>query len=276
MRLRLGWATDPGLERAENEDSVLVWTDQGGVEALLVVCDGMGGHAAGRLASSLAIATFSKTLESDGGRGADQERLLAASAAANEAVYEASRDNPAWSGMGSTLTAVSLDAGRLSLVNVGDSPGWLCRGAEAELISEDHSWPAEQARLGIIRPEDVPNHPMRHRLTRAIGIWERIPAYAQSLALKSGDLVVVCSDGVETAGIGPEELVRLLGRDPEVGAKRVVERCLELGAPDNVTVAVAVVDEVPPDEEAGAMLGDVPSSAEADVLRTAVLLPSES
>ena len=244
MRLRIAWATDPGLEREENEDSVLVWRNKAGLDTLIVVCDGMGGHAAGQHASSIAVKTITKALSEDGQEGPEADRLRRACKEANSAVFEAARDNPDWSGMGSTLVIAAIRSGELGLLNVGDSPAYLFRNGFAKLISQDHSWPAEQVRLGLIKPEEAENHPLKHRLTRAVGVWEQIQPFTDKLKLEEGDAIVVCSDGVETAGVGVEEMGRLLLKDGNLdrGAERVIERCRELGAPDNVTLAVARVE----------------------------------
>ncbi|TMF85667.1 MAG: serine/threonine-protein phosphatase [Chloroflexi bacterium] len=243
VKLRLAFGTDPGLQRQENEDSVLVWKEKAGVDALLVVCDGMGGHAAGRLASSIAVETFASTLAGDGGKGADPNRLREASIRTNTAVHMASMENPEWQGMGSTLTVVAIEGSKLALVNVGDSPAYLFRDGKYRLISQDHSWPAEQVRLGVIKPEDAKDHPMKHRLTRAIGVWDQIASFTDVIDLQPGDSVVLCSDGVETAGVSVEEMWAMLTEGSlEDGIRKVIDRCRELGAPDNVTVAVATVE----------------------------------
>src|SRR5216683_3146443 len=193
MRLKVASSTDPGLEREENEDSVVVWRNKAGLDTLLVVCDGMGGHAAGQMASSIAVTTLTSVLAEDGDEGPDLDRLKRACKQANTAVFEAARDNPEWSGMGSTMVVAAIRGDEVGVLNVGDSPAYLFRNGGATLISQDHSWPAEQVRLGVIKPEEAATHPLKHR-------------------------------------------------DLEKGAKRVIDRCRELGAPDNITVAVARID----------------------------------
>src|ERR1700758_924534 len=193
MRLKIAWATDPGLEREENEDSVSVWRNKAALDTLIVVCDGMGGHAAGQHASSIAVKTVTKVLAEDGGEGPEVDRLKKACKEANTAVFEAARDNPEWAGMGSTMVIAAIRSGDLALLNVGDSPAYLFRNGLAKLISQDH--------------------PLKHRLTRAVGVWEQIQPFTDKMKLEEGDAIVLCSDGVETAGVSVEEMGRLLLKD---------------------------------------------------------------
>ena len=240
MPLTLAWQTDPGLQREENEDSVLVWEHRAGVDALLIVCDGMGGHAAGREASSIATETMAGQLAEDAAAGASRDRLLNAFDLANRAVLDTARRVPEWAGMGSTMTAVLIAGDHLALLNVGDSPAYVIREGDVFPIFQDHSWPAEQFRAGLIDAWQVKDHPFKHRLTRAVGVWEDVLPYTAEIDLEDGDLIVIASDGIETAGVDVEVVRDHVSRDDlETAIAELVELCRQYGAPDNVTIAVA-------------------------------------
>ena len=240
MSIRLASGTDAGLLREDNEDSVVVMSEAAGLDALLIVADGMGGHAAGQVASTIAAETFARELDGDGGRGATTKRLREAFKRANSAVFEASKEAPERAGMGSTVVAAAISGRHLAVLNVGDSPAYLLRDEDVNVLTEDHSWPAEQARLGVITEEQARDHPMKHRLTRAVGVWDHVQAYTYDCDLKNGDLLVLCTDGVEAAGLTREDVCTLLqGSDLDDGVRRVIEACISRGAPDNVTLAVA-------------------------------------
>src|SRR5207302_464382 len=113
-------------------------------------------------------------------------------------------------GMGSTVVLAAIKNQRLGLLNVGDSPAYLVRSGIITEIYQNHSWPSEQARAGIIAEEEVANHPMKHRLARAVGVWDQVKAFTNELELEVGDVVVLCSDGVEEAGVTPDELRKLM------------------------------------------------------------------
>jgi protein phosphatase len=243
MSVRLAWGSDPGLLREDNEDSVVVLNDRAGLDALLVVADGMGGHAAGQVASSIAAETMAAELENDGSSGASADRLREAFLRTNAAVFDASRDAPERAGMGSTVVVAAISGMHMALLNVGDSPAYLLRGDDVSVLTQDHSWPAEQARLGVITEEQARDHPMKHRLTRAVGVWDQVQAYTAEKELRKGDLVVLCTDGLEAAGLTREEVCMLLQvEDLEKGVERVLDACVARGAPDNVTVAVAYME----------------------------------
>jgi serine/threonine protein phosphatase PrpC len=239
MPSQVVFATDVGLRREHNEDSVLVWQRRAGVEVLLLVADGIGGHAAGQLASRLTVETFAAALEGDGKKGGDSERLRLALMKPNARVLQTSQRNAEVAGMGSTLVAVAIDQRRLWLVNVGDSSASLFRGGDIHPLSEDHSLPAELARHGLIGDDEVRSHGMKHVLARAIGQSEKVEGYYSETSLQLGDLVVLWTDGIEAASITAEEVRDCLAtEDLAGGVSRVMACCRERGAPDNVSLAV--------------------------------------
>ena len=242
MDLRLAWASDPGLERDQNEDSVYVAQDVGKLDAVLLVADGMGGHQAGQVASRLVVKTVAEELEGNGEMSSDHLKEVLAKA--NTAVYESAHARSENAGMGSTLVLVAIRGDRLAVLNVGDSPAYLFRAGEVTELHQNHSWPSEQARAGIIKQEEVASHPMKHRLARAVGVWDHVKAYTAEIGLEVGDLVVLCSDGVEEAGVTVAELHDALSEDDlQDAVENVIELCRERGAPDNVSLAVVRVDE---------------------------------
>jgi hypothetical protein len=142
LRLRVAWATDPGLEREENEDAVVVWRNKAGLDTLLVVCDGMGGHAAGQTASSIASKTITRVLAEDGDEGPTRRSAEAACKQANSAVYEASEENPEWKGGQHRRGGGDQGIGARAHERRRQPGLPLFRNGSAKLISQDHSWPS--------------------------------------------------------------------------------------------------------------------------------------
>lgn len=244
LRLELACGSHAGGLRLTNEDVVEVVQDVGGLDALLVVADGMGGHFGGDVAARKAVEAVVEQVKTDGRSGCSVTRMRRVLDRANQVVYQASMENPAWRGMGTTLIFAGIAGRRAAVVNVGDSPAYLVRPPAVTMVSEDHSWPAEQARIGLISPEAVRNHPLRHRLTRAIGIWEKVDCAVTPVSLRVGDMLVLCTDGVEGAGVGPErmsELLKVPGDNLPAAVRELIRVCWMSGAPDNITVAVARV-----------------------------------
>ncbi len=236
MRFLWATATHVGMVRGGNEDSVYP-TDPGqSDESLLAaVADGMGGHVGGEVASRTALEAAVAT------DGTPAHRLRAA----NDAVVAAITDDPALTGMGTTLTLGIFDgSGTLDLGHIGDSRGYLYRGGELTQLTSDHTLVAELIASGRIRPEDAATHPQRHLVTRAIGIAGAIDVDEESIALEAGDRVLLCSDGLTTM-VNDDDVATILGRTPtpDDAAWALVEAANAAGGHDNVTVVVVDVLE---------------------------------
>jgi len=231
--LRSGSATDKGMIRAANQDSVLNDTTS------FAVCDGMGGHAGGEIASAAAVDSLRASLATT----TTAEGLMEAVRAANQAVIDAGGDDPNLVGMGTTAVVARLvgtSAGdRLLLANVGDSRGYLFHDGQLEQITEDHSMVAELIRDGRLSPAEAATHPQRHVITRVLGTSDHVDVDLFELNLISGDRVLLCSDGLINE-LDEEEITRVLDTvaDPTEAAEDLVRRANAHGGADNISVVV--------------------------------------
>jgi protein phosphatase len=195
----------PGRVRKGNEDTVSVSVEDG----VFVVCDGMGGAAAGEVASRLAAQTFLQALRAVPASGkairraTPDVRLDQAVSAANQAVYKDARRSVQLTGMGTTLvglllevTPATIERPSLTLVHVGDSRCYLFRDGELILLTNDHSLVEEQLRMGEITPDEAASHPMRNIITRAVGSHSTVDPEITHLAPLAGDIYMLSSDGL--------------------------------------------------------------------------------
>jgi protein phosphatase len=240
MKLKWGASTDTGMVRQQNEDSFLA------EENLFVVADGMGGHNAGEVASALAVTT----LKSGGRMGINtMEQFRELVLAANTAIYTASLDDNSQSGMGTTLTALSIVAGvepKVLVANVGDSRTYLLRNGALTRLSVDHSYVQELVNEGIITPEEARVHPRRNIVTRALGIDRSVAVDVFSHTVRTGDRIVLCSDGLVDE-VADAEILKVLGQhtDPQETAEALVMVANANGGRDNTTVIVVnVLDDI--------------------------------
>jgi protein phosphatase len=240
MKLKWGATTDVGMVRQQNEDAFHA------EENLYIVADGMGGHNAGEVASALAVSTVRSGARM-GIRTADQFRELVQQA--NTAIYTASLDDSTQSGMGTTLTAVAVIPGeepRILIANVGDSRTYLFRSGALTRLSVDHSYVQELVNEGIITPEEARVHPRRNIVTRAMGIDRSVQVDVFSHLVRTGDRLVLCSDGLvdEVADI---DIARVLTEhsDPQDTAEALVLVANANGGRDNTTVIVLdILDDI--------------------------------
>jgi protein phosphatase len=236
MRFTIATATHVGLVRSGNEDAVYPTDDESTVGPVIVaVADGMGGHAAGEVASATAI---------EAAIGAGEVSAVARVETANRAVLAAAAEDPARTGMGTTLTlGVFWPEGRLEMAHVGDSRAYLLRNERMTQLTIDHTFVRELIAQGRLAPEDAATHPRRHMLTRTVGMRD-VRVDTLEIHLLPGDRVMLCSDGL-TNMVSDTRIARVLTNTPApAGAVwSLVEAANAGGGQDNTTVAVVDVAE---------------------------------
>src|SRR6266700_6055938 len=237
--------TDVGRQRQHNEDSYLVADDA----KLFLVADGMGGHAAGEIASRIAVDSISEfivhTKEDDGTwpHAYDEHytrttnRLMAALRMANTRVLEAMRKDAKLRGMGTTVVACLADDEMMSFAHVGDSRAYLIRNGELSRITNDHSWVFEQVQAGMLTEAEAEKQPLRNVITRALGGALSVNPDAAEIDSKPGDVYLLCSDGL-TGMVPEDEILKLVTEnadDLEKACRQLIDTANERGGLDNVT-----------------------------------------
>ena len=233
--LRYAARSDRGLIRGTNQDSVYAGP------RLLAVADGMGGHAAGDVASKVVIAAL-EHLDDDAPSGDLLQSLRQAVFDGSEHLREVIREAPHLEGMGTTLTAVLFAGGRLGLCHVGDSRAYLLRDGELSQITHDDTFVQTLIDDGRITEEEANSHPQRSLLLRALNGQDVEPDLSMRDA-RAGDRYLICSDGLSGV-VSFETIASAMGDpDPQATADRLIELALRSGGPDNITVIVADVVE---------------------------------
>lgn len=246
--------SDVGRKRKGNEDALILNEDQ----KLYVVADGMGGHAAGEVASRVAVEAIAEFVALTGGNqeitwpfGLDDSisyegnRLKTAVRHANSRVLEATRESAEYEGMATTVAAVLVDGDTANLAHVGDSRIYLYHGGTIEQLTRDHSWVNEQIETGAISPEQARSHPLRNVVTRALGGRADLLVDIQSRRMAPGDILLLCSDGLTTM-VQDAEIARILGEaggDVQRAAAALVREANEKGGEDNITVLLLKFEE---------------------------------
>lgn len=265
LALRYAVRSDVGLLREGNEDSAYAGP------RLLAIADGMGGHAAGEVASAIAISTLAKLADNvpDDLLGA----LAAAVATANKTLHDMSAADRSVEGMGTTLTAMLWSGSRLALCHIGDSRAYLLRGGEFSQITRDHTLVQALVDDGRISPDEAATHPQRSLLLRALdGSVDAEPDLSMREAL-AGDRYLLCSDGLSDV-VSEQTLHRTLATtaEPDDAVLRLIELAIKGGGPDNITCIVADVmdsatNHLTPSETSH-LVGAASASAAAPLLRT--------
>ncbi len=252
MKVEFVAATDVGRRREHNEDSYLTMhferchLDKTEALLILAVADGMGGHAAGEVASKLCLQVFSSHLLKaiqdwlNFSETNWHEALKSATFEANRQVFaeaQAMRNN-----MGTTLTVTVICGNKVFFANVGDSRGYLLQSEKLKQITKDHSLVQQYVDAGLLTPEQARWHPQRNIITQAVGIEPTVQVDTFELNLQRGDLVLVCSDGLVDM-VDDSEIERVLLSEPDLklAAQTLIKLANEAGGDDNITLAIAKI-----------------------------------
>jgi len=254
MKISYQALTDVGRKRKGNEDSVFINPEQ----RLFVVADGMGGHAAGEVASKLAVDAINEFVCLTSGDeeitwpyGLDQtmsydgNRLKTAIRYANRKVLEATRERSEYEGMATTVAAVLIDQDSANVAHVGDSRVYLWGDGVLTQLTADHSWVNEQIQSGVISADQARGHPLRNVVTRALGGRLDLAVDMQVRKMKLGDVLLLCSDGLTTM-VPDDEIAAVLARtqgDVEETAKELVAAANARGGEDNITVLLLRIEK---------------------------------
>jgi serine/threonine protein phosphatase PrpC len=241
VRLTVAQRTDVGLKRQHNEDNVayIIPKDQEILAkkgALFIVADGMGGHAAGEVASEIAVSTVSTFYYQEDCEA--PESLISAIKYTNTAIFQKAMEQVEHSGMGTTCVAAALLGEIAYIANVGDSRAYLVRKGQVRQISQDHSWVAEQVRAGAMSEDEARSHDMRNMITRSLGSLPDVEVDIFMEMVEEGDTLVMCSDGL-CGMISDNEILTIVEKySPQESVFRLIERANAYGGNDNITALV--------------------------------------
>ena len=245
MALRAAKLTDVGLVRRHNEDSLFSDTDLG----LFIVADGLGGHAAGEIASQIVIDRMAEYIRQtaspeatspvslDKGLSLNGNRLKAAIHVSDRAIAEDIDIHPERDTMGSTVVACLVEGGRMTVAHVGDSRAYLLDGAGIRQITRDHSWVAEQVANGILTAEEAKKHPFRNVITQALGNGSGLSVSVREFEISDSQTILLCSDGL-SGMVSDEQILDVCNQASNLqdAVEGLVKRAILNGGEDNVSV----------------------------------------
>jgi serine/threonine protein phosphatase PrpC len=235
--------TDVGLIRTGNEDNYSLVPDRG----IFIVADGMGGHAAGEVASEMAVDGIARDLGSFRGISVDEAvgRVTTAIRAANAAIFERTLVEHDKRGMGTTATVLILHSNRYLVGHVGDSRAYLLRDGVLHQLTKDHSYVQEQVDAGYLTPEQARTHPYSNVITRCVGASGDVVPDIFSGTCRVGDVFLLASDGL-TGMVDDDALAAILRApgSPEKWVERMVAEANRRGGLDNITALIVRIDEV--------------------------------
>jgi len=250
LRLSSFVATDVGVKRRFNQDNFCTNEELG----LYVVADGMGGHAAGEVASRIAVDEISRVLLNarddedwtwpdsfDMNVSLPANKLKFAIKLANEKIRSATQERAEYGGMGTTVVAALIIDEVCSIAHVGDSRAYLVRDSRIHPLTSDHSWVNDQMKQGFLTAEHARNHPFRNVITQALGSAPAPQVDLMELPLEGGDLLLLCSDGLNSM-LTDQEILTLVESTAETAldelTMKLIDAAKKRGGDDNITVAL--------------------------------------
>jgi serine/threonine protein phosphatase PrpC len=247
MPLKFKAITDVGRQRSANEDNFIAEPELG----LYIVADGMGGQAAGEVASRLAVDTICQFIKLTSEQrditwptgyepslSYGQNRLRSALILANQEIFASGAEDAGLQGMGTTAVCALIEGHRADLGHVGDSRIYQLRSGALNRVTDDHSWIHEQVRLGVISEDQARNHPYRNVVTRALGASPDVDVDLGGFVLEDGDMLLLCTDGLNSM-VTDDSIKEILERyrgDLDAIAKALVFEANQKGGEDNITI----------------------------------------
>ena len=230
--MRIGSLTDVGKVRSSNEDAYGVDLDHG----VFIVADGMGGHQAGEVASQQAVESVLESLRNREPDESAADAMRRAVADANTQIAAAAQKDRNLKGMGTTVVGAIVEPNRFTVAHVGDSRAYLVRDSAIKQLTEDHSMVAELVKAGVITPEAAETHPYRSAISRSLGQFKEVETDTIEMEFASGDLLLLCTDGLTRFAKAEEILERILANDdPQDAAQALIDLANERGGRDNIT-----------------------------------------
>ncbi|XJZ28452.1 Stp1/IreP family PP2C-type Ser/Thr phosphatase [Bacillota bacterium Lsc_1132] len=238
--------TDQGKVRQHNEDSGGIFKNLDG-HRLAIVADGMGGHRAGDVASSMTLNELKKQWEAVKGittAEAAETWLKEEILKVNRLLFEHARNNSECDGMGTTIVAAIINENFATIANIGDSRCYLLNESGFNQVTEDHSLVNELVRFGQITKEDAEHHPRKNVLLRALGTEEKVELDSKTIMFEGGDCLLLCSDGLSNK-VSEQEMMEILSSEAalEEKAQNLVSLANENGGEDNITLAIVEFSE---------------------------------
>jgi protein phosphatase len=237
MKVTTAGITDVGRVRRSNEDSLGLFPELN----LYIVADGMGGHAAGEVASKMAVDAIKEFLTSPEITQQSQEAQLArAIAYANQKIFETGEQDPALSGMGTTVVAVLAEPMETIIAFVGDSRVYLHQNNKIEQLTQDHSLVNEYVRKGLLTVEAAERHPLKHVISRALGTNASVQVETIHRTPAPGDILLLCSDGLSNK-LNPQEMNAILTETAgnlEKAGSLLIQKANDKGGEDNITAVL--------------------------------------